>query len=73
MLKDLNLLDDGEVVVVGRHAQHEAVLHVEGNLARIAVLPDQRMQRVRVGHPPNQPYAVAQEYLNNPNTDKPQY
>ena len=55
MLEDLDLLDDGEVVVVGRHAQHEAVLHVERDLARVAVLADERVQRVRVGHPPNQP------------------
>ena len=55
MLKDLDLLDDGEVVIVGRHAQHEAVLHVERDLARVAVLADQGVQRVRVGHPPDQP------------------
>lgn len=31
-----HLLDDGEVVVVGRHAQHEPVLPVERDLARVA-------------------------------------
>ena len=40
------------MVVVGRHAQHQPVLDVERYLARVAVLPDQRVQRVGVGHPP---------------------
>ncbi len=40
MLKDLDLLYDSEVVVVRRHAQHQAVFHIERNLARIAVFSD---------------------------------
>ena len=55
MLEHLDLLDDRQVVVVRRHAHHEAVLHVERDLAPLAVLPDQRVQRVRVGHPPDEP------------------
>ena len=39
MFKDLNLLDDHEVVIVRRHAQHHAVLHIQWNLARISILP----------------------------------
>jgi len=39
LLKDILLLDDLEVVVVRRHTQHHPVLHVQGNLASISVLP----------------------------------
>ncbi len=39
MLEDLHLLDDHEVVVVRCHTQHHAVLHVQGNLAGVSVLP----------------------------------
>lgn len=38
MLKDFDLLDDHEVVVVRSHAQHHAVLHIQGDLARVPVL-----------------------------------
>ena len=39
MLKDFNLLDDHEVVIVRRHAKHHAMLHIQGDLACISVLP----------------------------------
>ena len=55
MLEDLDLLDDGEVIVVRRHAQHQAMLDVERDLACVAELADQCMQRVSVRHPPDQP------------------
>lgn len=60
VLKHLDLLDDGEVVVVGRHAQHQPVLHVQRDLAHVAVLADQRVQRVAVRHPADQ--ACARTY-----------
>ena len=55
MLKDLNLLDDGEVVIVGSHAEHEPMLHVEGDFANIAELADERMEGVCVWYPANEP------------------
>ena len=55
MLKDLHLLDDGEVVIVGGHAQHQAVLHIERDLADVPELSDEGVQRVSVWHPANQP------------------
>ena len=55
MLEDLHLLDDGQVVVVGRHAQHQAVLNIQGDLPDISELPDQGVQGVTVGHPTNEP------------------
>lgn len=61
-----NLLYDGEVIVVGRHANHQPVLHVEGNLPRVAVLPDQGMKRVRVGHPSNQSAATQATRVRGP-------
>ena len=39
MLKDFHLLNDHEVVIIGRHTQHHAVLNVQGDLASISVLP----------------------------------
>mmetsp|Transcript_13522 Transcript_13522/g.28909 ORF Transcript_13522/g.28909 Transcript_13522/m.28909 type:complete len:454 (-) Transcript_13522:2570-3931(-) len=51
VLKHLHLLDDCEVVVVGGHAQHQAVLHVESHLAGVPVLADECVQGVAVGHP----------------------
>ena len=39
MLKDFNLLNDHEVIVVRCHAKHHAVLHIQGDLACIPVLP----------------------------------
>lgn len=54
VLEDLDLLNDHEMVVVRRHSQHEPVLDVERDLARVAVLADEVVQRVRVGHPPDE-------------------
>lgn len=39
MLKDFDLLNNHEVVIVGCHAQHHAVLNIQGDLASISVLP----------------------------------
>ena len=39
MLEDLHFLDDHEMIVVGRHAQHHAVLHIQRDLARFTGLP----------------------------------
>ena len=39
MLEDLHFLDDHEMIVVGRHAQHHAVLHIQRDLASITILP----------------------------------
>lgn len=47
MLEDLNLLNDHEVVVVGRHAKHHAVLHIQWDLAGIPVLPSQTTTQCR--------------------------
>jgi hypothetical protein len=46
--KDFDLLHERKAVVVRRHLQHNSVLNVEKNLATIAVLSDEHMQRVTV-------------------------
>jgi general stress protein YciG len=51
----LDLLEQRALLVVGRHLQHEPVLDVEQDLARLAVLADERVQRVAVHHPADQP------------------
>ena len=62
MLEHLDLLDDCQVLIVGRHAQHEAVLHIEGDLARVPVLTYERVQGVCVWHPSNQACTGAQSH-----------
>lgn len=49
--KHLDLLHQRQVVIVGRHLQHDAVLNVKEDLAALAVLADENMKRVAVGHP----------------------
>lgn len=49
MLKHLNFLDDHEMVIVGSHAQHHAVLHIQGDLARIPVFSAQAIAHLLKG------------------------
>mmetsp|Transcript_10854 Transcript_10854/g.22568 ORF Transcript_10854/g.22568 Transcript_10854/m.22568 type:complete len:327 (-) Transcript_10854:940-1920(-) len=60
VLKDLHLVDQRQVLVVRRHGHHQPVLDVQGDLPRLPELPDQRVQRVAVGHPPDQARVGAQ-------------
>ena len=71
VVKDLDLLDDGEVVVVGSHADHEAVLHVERDLSGVPVLADERVEGVRVWHPANQAAAGQQRGKGAVSGDRP--
>ncbi|KAI6776023.1 hypothetical protein HG530_002781 [Fusarium avenaceum] len=52
--KHLNFLHQGEVVVVGRHLQHDAMLDVEQDLATLTVFPNKNVEGVAVGNPPQQ-------------------
>ena len=54
MLKDLHLLEDCQMVVVRGHAHHEAVLHIQRDLARLTIFPDRGVQSVRIGNPANE-------------------
>eukprot|EP00162_Nutomonas_longa_P011397 comp20527_c0_seq1/m.41541 comp20527_c0_seq1/g.41541 ORF comp20527_c0_seq1/g.41541 comp20527_c0_seq1/m.41541 type:complete len:384 (+) comp20527_c0_seq1:194-1345(+) len=54
VLKDLDFLHQSELVKVRGHHEHQPVLNVEHNCTRAAVLLDQGVQRVRVGHPSNE-------------------
>lgn len=51
MAEDLHFLDDGQVVVVWCHPQHEAVLYVQWDLPRVSELSYEGMQGVGVWHP----------------------
>ena len=42
------------------YLQHEPVLDVQHNLLPLPVVSDEGVQRVRVGHPPNQPRVLGQ-------------
>lgn len=48
MLEDFHFLDDHEMVIVWSHSQHHAMLHIEGNLARIPVLPARKHHHASV-------------------------
>lgn len=54
MLEHLHFVDEGQVIVVWCHAQHEAMLHIQRDLAGVPVLSDQRMQGVCIWHPADQ-------------------
>ena len=54
MLEHLNFLYDHEVVKVRRHAEHEAVLHVERDFACIAVFSDELVDGVGLRDPANE-------------------
>jgi hypothetical protein len=58
MPEDLHLLNDGKVVIIGGHSQHEAVLYVQRDLASVSELTYEGVQRIRVRHPSDQPYAA---------------
>mmetsp|Transcript_17483 Transcript_17483/g.52433 ORF Transcript_17483/g.52433 Transcript_17483/m.52433 type:complete len:714 (+) Transcript_17483:377-2518(+) len=51
VLEHLHLLDHCQQVVVRRQPQHQPVLHVQRHLTGVAVLADEGVQGVGVGHP----------------------
>jgi len=53
-------LQDAQRVVHGRHHEPEAVLHVEQHLAAVAVVADELVEGVAVGHPADDADVVAQ-------------
>ncbi len=50
ILKHLHLVDDRQVLVVWRHAQHKTVLPVQLHLARLTVLPGMQAEDSNMFH-----------------------
>ena len=57
------LIHQRQVVVIGRHREHEPLFQVQRHLVRVPVLANKRVQGVAVGHPPDEP-AVRRERHN---------
>jgi len=55
VLEHLHLAHELEVVVVWRHGQHQSLLDVQQDLSGIAVVSDESVESVAVGHPLDQP------------------
>mmetsp|Transcript_30070 Transcript_30070/g.97887 ORF Transcript_30070/g.97887 Transcript_30070/m.97887 type:complete len:305 (+) Transcript_30070:3296-4210(+) len=69
VLEHFHLVQQREHVVVGCHLQHEPVLDVERDFARLPVVADERVQRVAVGNPANEA-GIGRERHNRISTDR---
>ena len=54
MFKHLNLVHQGQVVIVRRHALHDSMFNVEQDLLFLAVVLDETVEGVRVWDPADQ-------------------